>query len=161
LLHVDKPLAYTTISPNSTLADSEDPATTKILIAGWGSTSVSQPASTDLYYTSIDHIQDSVCSWLYSKNHLTIGGDEFCAIGTTNTSPGSAMLVADACSGDSGGPAMQIDEKNVATLIGVVSWGIGCGNAALPGVYEKVATTAVAWINQQTKQNETRPHTKK
>ena len=51
----------------------------------------------------------------------------------------------DACQGDSGGP-MVWDEGPV-TMVGVISWGVGCGGAKLPGVYTRVANY-MGWLNE-------------
>jgi len=50
----------------------------------------------------------------------------------------------DACQGDSGGPA-ECD----GILVGVVSWGYGCGYLNYPGVYAKVSYF-IDWIKSVT-----------
>ncbi|PNF43247.1 hypothetical protein B7P43_G14886 [Cryptotermes secundus] len=44
----------------------------------------------------------------------------------------------DACKGDGGGP-MVCERGGSWQLVGIVSWGIGCGQQGVPGVYVKVA----------------------
>ena len=47
----------------------------------------------------------------------------------------------DSCQGDSGGPLFTTDSDNngAATLVGVVSWGFGCGVENQLGIYSEVA----------------------
>ncbi|XP_054286272.1 uncharacterized protein LOC129002466 isoform X1 [Macrosteles quadrilineatus] len=54
----------------------------------------------------------------------------------------------DACKGDGGGP-MVCERGGTWQLVGVVSWGIGCGQYGVPGVYVKVAHY-LDWIRQLT-----------
>ncbi|XP_071450718.1 uncharacterized protein [Hetaerina americana] len=54
----------------------------------------------------------------------------------------------DACKGDGGGP-MVCEQGGSWQLVGVVSWGIGCGQYGVPGVYVKVAHY-LDWIRQIT-----------
>ncbi|XP_036379628.1 transmembrane protease serine 4-like [Megalops cyprinoides] len=49
----------------------------------------------------------------------------------------------DACKGDSGGPLVRLSDR--WQLVGIVSWGIGCGRKGKPGIYSKVDET-LNWI---------------
>ena len=51
----------------------------------------------------------------------------------------------DTCQGDSGGPLVVFDDRLV--LVGLVSWGPGCGVFDRPGVYTRVASYT-DWIKQ-------------
>ncbi|KAJ8921968.1 hypothetical protein NQ315_008605 [Exocentrus adspersus] len=68
----------------------------------------------------------------------------------------------DACSGDGGSPLVCPDPKNPARylLTGMVAWGIGCGEADVPGVYADVARFR-SWIDEQMRRLnlDTRPYT--
>ena len=62
----------------------------------------------------------------------------------------------DSCQGDSGGPLIYRSEGTIAVprnpspvLVGVDSWGIGCGRNDLFGVY-KTASYYRAWAEKMT-----------
>ncbi|BET03234.1 serine protease [Nesidiocoris tenuis] len=56
----------------------------------------------------------------------------------------------DACKGDGGGP-MVCERHGIWSVVGVVSWGVGCGQYGVPGVYVKVQQY-LPWIRQVTGQ---------
>ncbi|VVC36427.1 Hypothetical protein CINCED_3A025618 [Cinara cedri] len=58
----------------------------------------------------------------------------------------------DACKGDGGSP-LVCEHDSVSHLIGLVSWGIGCGTASVPGVYIDV-NVYVTWIEKQIRSEE-------
>lgn len=53
----------------------------------------------------------------------------------------------DTCEGDSGGPLTIQNEEGQWDLIGITSWGIGCGEGNRPGVYTRVSEF-ITWIKR-------------
>lgn len=59
---------------------------------------------------------------------------------------GSHKSNQDSCTGDSGGPLTYLD-KILHRIIGVVSFGFGCGRPGTPGIYTRVSSY-VPWIQE-------------
>ena len=59
---------------------------------------------------------------------------------TFKIGPAVTAVLRDACKRDSGGPLVQSLGGAGAGLVGVVSWGQGCGQARYPGVYTRYCT---------------------
>ena len=76
---------------------------------------------------------------IYGKDKISTG--MFCA--------GDLQGETDACQGDSGGPAVGLIQGR-ATLLGITSWGYGCGRPNKPGVYTKVREY-FKWIKDTTR----------
>ncbi|RWS09332.1 Serine proteinase stubble-like protein [Dinothrombium tinctorium] len=80
----------------------------------------------ELMSVEVEVYQNSICKKAYGKKFRK---GMICA--------GSERGGEDACQGDSGGPLIKrIDGR--AILIGIVSWGVGCGRKEYPGVYTDI-----------------------
>lgn len=74
----------------------------------------------------------------FAERGVSIGHGQLCV--------GSEEGV-DACKGDSGGPLVRMVEGELPILVGLVSWGIGCGIRGRPAIYTDVGTF-YSWIKQ-------------
>ncbi|RSS78456.1 serine protease [Streptomyces sp. WAC06614] len=113
------------------LAAHEDPAYapgTRATVYGWGDTSGFGDYAYGLHAAGVTVLSDDDCRLAYPGD--TSGqyrsDSMVCA--------GVAQGGKDACQGDSGGPLVA-----GGRLIGLVSWGRGCGRADSPGVYTRIA----------------------
>ncbi|XP_064522846.1 vitamin K-dependent protein C isoform X2 [Pseudopipra pipra] len=106
----------------------------QMVVTGWGSTSdvnVSYPTS--LHYIEIPIVPRNECAPAMAS---AVSDNMLCA--------GSLGDRRDACLGDSGGP-MSTKYKDTWFLVGLVSWGHGCGRREKFGVYTKVSQY-LEWI---------------
>jgi secreted trypsin-like serine protease len=99
-----------------------------LLILGWGKTERSTFPKV-LQKATISTIPTAQCNgedWLNGA----VADAMFCA--------GLPRGGTDTCQGDSGGPAVR-EASGTFELVGITSWGDGCGLAKKPGVYTNVA----------------------
>jgi len=106
-------------------------------VLGFGSTDVKRESKTKkLQYADVKHLDNKSCS--IKNRGDVISRRMICTDGPYNR---------DACQGDSGGPLIKAGKgPNTDVLVGVVSWGYGCGTS--PGVYANVADQWL-WITRQ------------
>merc|ERR1712071_556690 len=99
-------------------------------ITGWGTLSEGAFGLPNvLHKVSIPVVSDEDCDSAYAAAGYGSIDSMICA--------GLPEGGKDSCQGDSGGPFFLNDAE--PTLIGVVSWGIGCARAGYPGVYSEVS----------------------
>lgn len=104
-------------------------------ILGYGATSFQGQASKVLQIANINFVDVSETN--YTKNDIK--SSMFLAGGVN-----SSGKIIDSCQGDSGGPLFcKIDKQTF--VLGLTSWGVGCGLPNYPGVYSKVSI-ATTWI---------------
>ncbi|MET9764473.1 serine protease [Streptomyces sp. NPDC006372] len=97
-------------------------------VYGWGDISGVGEYSNSLRAARVRVLPDALCEDAYpgGADGTYDAGSMLCA--------GEVAGGRDACQGDSGGPLVA-----QGRLIGLVSWGIGCGRAGNPGVYVRVS----------------------
>ncbi|XP_055842721.1 trypsin alpha-3 [Episyrphus balteatus] len=101
-------------------------------VVGWGKLFDKGPTSDKILFVDVEILSRRDCKRKYGSS-FTLG--MICAGYPENWE-------RDSCSGDSGGPMIC---DNV--LVGIVSWGVGCGRRHLPGVYTDVYSFR-KWISK-------------
>ncbi|XP_047480735.1 venom protease-like [Penaeus chinensis] len=143
LIALEKPATFTlSVLPACLPTDPDkDFVGEKVTVAGWGYTGIGAPVITDiLRKVTVPVIDLLECQYLTPDPYglstpLGLMEDQICA-----GAPGK-----DSCQGDSGGPLLYQNSRNVPcehTVIGVVSFGQGCGRL---GVYTRVSSY-LDWI---------------
>ncbi|OAA34318.1 trypsin-related protease [Metarhizium rileyi] len=116
-----------------------DPAAQSIAtVAGWGDLQEYGPSSEELQKVSVPIVNRTTCKDAYANRpgKPNVTKNMFCA--------GLEDGGKDSCQGDSGGP---IIDAATGTLIGVVSWGEGCAQPGIYGVYTRLGNY-IDYINQ-------------
>ncbi|MEU0393516.1 serine protease [Streptomyces sp. NPDC006208] len=100
-------------------------------VYGWGDMKGDGSYAPSLRAAQVSVLPDETCATAYP------GGPGGLYAKATMVCAGDLRGGHDACQGDSGGPLVARGR-----LIGLVSWGSGCGRADGPGVYTRVGTVA-------------------
>lgn len=109
-------------------ADKEFPLVDdEVHVLGWGDINGGGIRPDDLRITELNIVSNERCQDKFGTGY-GIFDENICAY----------QISSDACHGDSGGPLFSIDHGETR-IVGVVSWGLGCG-LTLPGVYARVSS---------------------
>ncbi|CAK4653432.1 unnamed protein product [Aphanomyces euteiches] len=125
-----------TITPGKLLFDPV-PAGTPLTVRGWGLMADGGNTSKEMLEVQVNALSDK-----QFKKKLKIKDwprNSFCAGGVKGK---------DSCQGDSGGPIVVTEVKD-EFVVGVVSWGYGCGEDKKPGVYVRLSDPEVRNFIQQ------------
>ncbi|XP_074466647.1 enteropeptidase-like [Sebastes fasciatus] len=138
MMHLQQPINFTHfIQPLCLPAEGQDfTAGTRCLIAGWGQEAEQGSLPDVLQEAQVPLLVQDQCQLQLPE--YTITSSMLCA--------GYPEGGVDSCKGDSGGPMICLDDGHW-TLIGVTSFGVGCGRPERPGVYARVSAFT-SWIAQ-------------
>ncbi|MGW3497567.1 S1 family peptidase [Streptomyces sp. NPDC001020] len=128
LLTLASPLPARSVISMAAVGDPAYKPGTAATVYGWGDTTGGGDYVHSLRAAHVRVLRESACAQAYPGN-------------TQEKYRPASMVCAgdpkgghDACQGDSGGPLVA-----KGRLIGLVSWGSGCGDAGNPGVYTRVS----------------------
>ncbi|MFE1411403.1 S1 family peptidase [Streptomyces sp. NPDC058746] len=119
------------VIPMAGPGDTAYAAGTEAAVYGWGDTSGFGDYAYALRAARVTVLADEVCGRAYPGD----ADGQYRA--ESMVCAGDGRGGKDACQGDSGGPLVA-----KGRLIGLVSWGRGCGRADSPGVYTRIAPLA-------------------
>ncbi|XP_053604787.1 serine proteinase stubble isoform X1 [Plodia interpunctella] len=110
-------------------------------VTGWGRLSEGGVLPSILQEVQVPIVSNERCKSMF----LRAGRHEF--IPDIFLCAGHERGGHDSCQGDSGGPLQVKGKDSRYFLAGIISWGIGCGEANLPGVCTRISKF-VPWILQ-------------
>ncbi|XP_033841108.2 hyaluronan-binding protein 2-like [Periophthalmus magnuspinnatus] len=114
------------------------PSGTECVISGWGVTETQRHGTNYLLDARVLLISQDKCKAPHVYGD-SLDDSMFCA--------GNMNGGVDTCQGDSGGP-LVCARNGIHYVVGVVSWGDGCGKKYKPGVYANVGKFT-NWISNQ------------
>ncbi|KAJ8029520.1 Ovochymase-2 [Holothuria leucospilota] len=132
LLQLQSPVTFTDYVRPACVSDIRPEVLhyTDCMIAGWGTLQAGGESPDHLQEASVRLFNQSECEFYLSPNfHSDV---MLCG--------GYVQGGVDTCQGDSGGPFVCKDRDGFWTLVGVTSWGFGCGDPESPGVYARITS---------------------
>jgi secreted trypsin-like serine protease len=128
VLKLAEPLARTAVIGMAAAGDPAYKAGTEATVYGWGDTTGFGSYAHSLRAARVHVLPDTLCRRAYPAT------SDGTYTAKTMVCAGEVRGGRDACQGDSGGPLVA-----GGRLIGLVSWGSGCGRPGDPGVYTRVS----------------------
>ncbi|XP_044252710.1 serine protease persephone-like isoform X1 [Tribolium madens] len=137
LVKLERKVTFTeSIRPACLYTRSDDPE--RLFVTGWGSVSLGGERSSILQKAILNPVPVQECNSTYAnRTNRKIIKMQICA----------ADSKSDACQGDSGGPLQTQGNRSLWTIVGVTSYGIGCGSR-YPGIYTRISSY-VDWIEER------------
>ena len=128
VLTLADPLPQDTVIAMSAAGDPAYEPGTRATVYGWGDVTGGGDYARRLRAAHVHVMSDARCGEAYP------GGGDGTYLADSMLCAGEERGGRDSCQGDSGGPLVAEGK-----LVGLVSWGSGCGRAGQPGVYTRVS----------------------
>ncbi|KAM3848962.1 transmembrane protease serine 12-like [Vipera latastei] len=122
--------------PNFTLALTSD---MKCFVSGWGMKKEQTRGSLTLQEAQLTIFPLEICNH-YDWHAGSVADTAFCA--------GSETGDVDTCQGDSGGPLVCYLSDSKYYIVGITSYGVGCGRPKFPGIYTNLPKY-MFWLRRQ------------
>lgn len=138
VLTLIEPLPQSSVIGMAAAGDQAYEPGTRATVYGWGDVTGAGDYARGLRAARVHVLGDALCKEAYP------GSAEGTYLADTMLCAGEMQGGRDACQGDSGGPLLARGK-----LIGLVSWGSGCGRAGSPGVYTRVSDVmrTMDWVD--------------
>ena len=140
LIKLQRPSEYAPIDLDQPGDNTWHEVGTNLVTAGWGILSAGGGTPDKAQHVTVPVVPD--CA---DTNYGPSVGIEY----NPETMVCAGTVGLDACQGDSGGPLFGVAPTGARTLVGIVSFGIGCAAAGFPGVYARVQSYT-DWICSNT-----------
>jgi len=139
------PIALMSAETAALLADQSD-----VRIMGWGLTEDGNPdsGSSSLQQADVYFQTDATCDDVYGDRGMNGYWNRALCAGVSRSDLISGETMRDSCQGDSGGPLVHQNASDQWELLGLVSWGAGCGTVGAFGAYAEVPAF-LDWIEQR------------
>ncbi|XP_039207974.1 transmembrane protease serine 12-like [Crotalus tigris] len=146
VFHLSKPITFNSYVqpvclPNFTLALTSDMT---CFISGWGMKKEKTRGSFTLQEAQLRIFSLDICN-RYDWHAGSVPDTAFCA--------GSETGGVDTCQGDSGGPLVCLSDSKYY-IVGITSYGIGCGRPKFPGIYTNLPKF-MFWVKRQLSETNT------
>jgi secreted trypsin-like serine protease len=128
VLRLARPLPRSSVVAMAPAGDTAYSAGTAATVYGWGDATGGGDYARSLRAARVHVMADTSCERAYP------GGADGSYLADSMLCAGEEQGGRDACQGDSGGPLVA-----QGRLVGLVSWGSGCGRPDSPGVYTRVS----------------------
>ncbi|KAG5348172.1 TRY3 protein, partial [Acromyrmex charruanus] len=143
IIEMDEPVSVNGIVRTACLPEGKTIDYTGALatVVGWGRTGETKPVSNELRKVNLPILSQEECDQAgYAKDRIT--ENMFCAGYILHP---EGAVGRDACFGDSGGPLHVKGIYGQLEVVGLVSWGRGCGRPHFPGIFTKL-TNYIGWL---------------